>query len=50
MFPKLLKSRSKGDNIEIVYTVIDYKLKMMHDKYDKLNLSPMRYNRNSYPR
>ena len=39
MFPEVLKSGSKGDNIAILYTMIDYKYKVMHYKDYTLNLS-----------
>ena len=49
MFPEVLKSRLRGE-IEIVYTMVAYKSKMMHDEDDTLHLSPMGQKSNGYPR
>ena len=45
-----IKIKVKEEKIAIVYTMIDYKLKAMHDEYDKLNFSPMRHNIKACPR
>ena len=50
MFTNLLKSSPKGDIITIVYTMIDYKFKVMHDEDDTLNLSAMIHNGKAYAR
>ena len=39
----------KEGNIPIVYSMLSYKLKVMHVEEDKLNLYPIRHNRNVYP-
>ena len=49
-FPELLKSRSKGENIAIIYTMIDYKFKAVHDEDNTLSFYPMRQNIKAYPR
>ena len=38
-----------GYNMEIFYTMIDYKLRVVRYEYDTLNFSPMRQNSNVYP-
>ena len=44
MLLELLKSGSKGINVTILCTMIDYIFKVMRDEYDTLNFSPMRHN------
>ena len=36
--------------MEIVYNMVAYKSKVMHVKYDTINFSSIRYNRNANPR
>ena len=48
MFPKVLKSRTRGE-IAIVYTMLVYKPKLIHNEDYTLYLYPMRQNGNAYP-
>ena len=41
IFPEVLKSIPKGYNITIVYTITDYKLKVMNNEDDTMKISPM---------
>ena len=43
-------NEGQGVNIEIVYTMVSYKLNVMYDEYDTLHFYPMRQNINDYPR
>ena len=38
-FPWNIKIKVKGNNISIVYSVLVYKLKVIHDEYDTLNFT-----------
>ena len=49
ILPEVLKI-PKEDNIAIFYTMIDYKLKVIHDEHDTLNLSAMRQNGKDHTR
>ena len=44
-----IKIKVKGGNIAIVYIMVAYRLKVMHDEYYILNFSSTRQNRHFYP-
>ena len=50
IFSRSIKIKVKGGNIEIMYNVVPYKLKVMNAEDDILNLSPTRQIRNDYYR
>ena len=45
-----MKIKAKEDNIETMYNMVPYKLKVIHAEDDILNFSPIILNRNANPK